>query len=112
MSAAAPRRVFDADGHVIEPPGLYFDELDPAFRDRLEESTYAARQKRGAQGSAAVAPSSTPRAQPVTVSGAAQQGTEATTQPLQPATVEPAPQQGFQPVSEGEIRTESLDDGS
>ena len=83
-----------------------------AFRDRLEESTYAARQKRGAQGSAAVAPSSTPRAQPVTVSGAAQQGTEATTQPLQPATVEPAPQQGFQPVSEGEIRTESLDDGS
>ena len=83
-----------------------------AFRDRLEESTYAARQKRGTQGSAAVAPSSTPRAQPVTVSGAAQQGTEATTQPLQPATVEPAPQQGFQPVSEGEIRTESLDDGS
>ena len=83
-----------------------------AFRDRLEESTYAARQKRGAQGSVAVAPSSTPRAQPVTVSGAAQQGTEATTQPLQPATVEPAPQQGFQPVSEGEIRTESLDDGS
>ena len=83
-----------------------------AFRDRLEESTYAARQKRGAQGSAAVAPSSTPRAQPVTVSGAAQQGTEATTQPLQPATVEPAPQQGFQPVSEGEIRTESLDGGN
>ena len=29
-------RVFDADGHVIEPPALYFDELDPAFRDRVE----------------------------------------------------------------------------
>jgi len=29
-------RVFDADGHVIEPPALYFDELDPAFRDRVD----------------------------------------------------------------------------
>jgi len=29
-------RVFDADGHVIEPPTLYFDELDPAFRDRVQ----------------------------------------------------------------------------
>jgi len=29
-------RVFDADGHVIEPTELYFDGLDPAFRDRVE----------------------------------------------------------------------------
>lgn len=29
------RRVFDADAHVIEPPELYFDGLDPAFRDRV-----------------------------------------------------------------------------
>ena len=58
-------------------------------------------------------PSSAPRAQAVTVSaGTPQQGAEATTQPLQPATAEPAPQQGFQPVSEGEIRTESLDGGN
>ena len=28
--------VFDADGHVIEPTDLYFDGLDPAFRDRVE----------------------------------------------------------------------------
>ncbi|HBN52789.1 MAG TPA: ligand-binding protein SH3, partial [Stenotrophomonas sp.] len=83
-----------------------------AFRDRLEESTYAAREKRGTQGAVAPVASSAPRAQPVAVSGNAQQGSEATTQPLQPATTEPAPQQGFQPVSEGEIRTESLDGGN
>jgi len=84
-----------------------------AFRDRLEESTYAAREKRGTQGTAAPVASSAPRTQPVAVSGnAPQQGSEATTQPLQPATAEPAPQQGFQPVSEGEIRTESLDGGN
>jgi predicted TIM-barrel fold metal-dependent hydrolase len=29
-------RVFDADGHVIEPTDLYFDGLDPAFRDRVQ----------------------------------------------------------------------------
>jgi len=29
-------RIFDADGHVIEPTELYFDGLDPAFRDRVE----------------------------------------------------------------------------
>jgi predicted TIM-barrel fold metal-dependent hydrolase len=28
-------RVFDADAHVIEPVDLYFDGLDPAFRDRV-----------------------------------------------------------------------------
>ena len=28
-------RVFDGDAHVIEPPELYFDGLDPAFRGRV-----------------------------------------------------------------------------
>jgi predicted TIM-barrel fold metal-dependent hydrolase len=28
--------VFDADAHIIEPPGLYFEYLDPAFRHRVE----------------------------------------------------------------------------
>ena len=28
-------RVFDADAHVIEPPQLYFDGLDPKFRERV-----------------------------------------------------------------------------
>jgi predicted TIM-barrel fold metal-dependent hydrolase len=32
-------RVFDADGHVIEPPELYFDGLDPAFRHRVTVDT-------------------------------------------------------------------------
>src|SRR5690242_9167697 len=31
----SPNRVFDADGHVIEPTGLYFEGLDPSFRDRV-----------------------------------------------------------------------------
>ncbi|RRU20471.1 ligand-binding protein SH3, partial [Stenotrophomonas sp. 278] len=40
----------------------------------------------------------------------AEQGTtEATTAPLQAVPAQPAAQQGFQPVGEGEIRTESLD---
>jgi hypothetical protein len=30
------RRVFDPDGHLIEPTDLYFDRLDPAFRDRVQ----------------------------------------------------------------------------
>jgi len=83
-----------------------------AFRDRLEESTYAAREKRGTQGGTVAA--SAPRAQPVTVSGEPQPpaGNDAVTQPLQATPAENAPQQGFQPVSEGEIRTESLDDGN
>ena len=29
-------RVFDADGHVIEPPELYFTQLDRPFRDRVQ----------------------------------------------------------------------------
>jgi predicted TIM-barrel fold metal-dependent hydrolase len=32
-------RVFDADGHVIEPTDLYFGGLDPAFRDRVQVDT-------------------------------------------------------------------------
>jgi predicted TIM-barrel fold metal-dependent hydrolase len=37
MTVAAARdiRVFDADAHVIEPESVYFDGLDPAFRDRV-----------------------------------------------------------------------------
>jgi uncharacterized protein len=32
-------RVFDADAHVIEPPELYFDFLEPKFRDRVTVDT-------------------------------------------------------------------------
>ncbi|KRG84359.1 SH3 domain-containing-like protein 1 [Stenotrophomonas daejeonensis] len=109
----------DAYGQGITPRMILEGRLTTApsadvvaFRDRLEESTYAAREKRGTQGGTVAA--SAPRAQPVTVSGEPQPqaGNDAVTQPLQATPAENAPQQGFQPVSEGEIRTESLDDGN
>jgi len=111
----------DAYGQGTTPRMILEGRLNTApsadvvsFRDRLEESTYAARQKRGTQGNAAPVTASAPRTQPVTVTGAPQPqaGADATTQPLQATPAEPAPQQGFQPVSEGEIRTESLDGGN
>ena len=34
-----PNRVFDADGHIIEPNDLYFAGLDPAFRRRVQIDT-------------------------------------------------------------------------
>jgi len=81
-----------------------------AFRDRLEEATYSARQNRGTAGSTpaprAAGPQPQPQAAPVP---AEQAGTAATTAPLQAVPAQPAPQQGFQPVGEGEVRTESLD---
>ena len=86
-----------------------------SFRDRLEESTYAAREKRGTQGSVAPVVASAPRGDAVSVQApaATTEGADtATTPPLQHSTAEPGPQRGFQPVSEGEIRTESLDGGN
>ncbi|WP_449468257.1 lipid-binding SYLF domain-containing protein [Stenotrophomonas humi] len=84
-----------------------------AFRDRLEESTYAARQKRGTQAADAPVAASATRAAPVSVQAPVATGTDtATTEPLQNTPAQAAPQQGFQPVSEGEIRTESLDGGN
>lgn len=84
-----------------------------AFRDRLEESTYTARQKRGTQGSAAPVAASASRAAPVSVQAPVATGTDtATTEPLQNTPAQAAPHQGFQPVTEGEIRTESLDGGN
>ncbi|MGY8562480.1 YSC84-related protein [Paracidovorax citrulli] len=83
-----------------------------AFRDRLEEATYSARQNRGTAGNAPAPrpagqpPQPQPQAAPVV---AEQAGTGATTAPLQAVPAQPAPQQGFQPVGEGEVRTESLD---
>jgi lipid-binding SYLF domain-containing protein len=97
-----PRMVFE--GRMGEPPSI--DVV--AFRDRLEEATYTAREKRGTAGTAPppAARQAAPVAAPVTeqapVGGA-------TTAPLQPTPAQPAPQQGFQSVGEGEVRTESLD---
>ena len=83
-----------------------------AFRDRLEESTYSAREKRGTQGTPAPVASTAPRANTVSVQApVAAAADTATTTPIQPAPAETAPQNGFQPVGEGEVRTESLDGG-
>ncbi|WP_422506460.1 lipid-binding SYLF domain-containing protein [Stenotrophomonas sp. GZD-301] len=101
-SNTTPRMVFE--GRVGEPPSI--DVV--AFRDRLEEATYSAREKRGTAGAApaprAAAPAVAERAAPAPAPAAG-----ATTAPLQAVPAQPAPQQGFQPVGEGEVRTESLD---
>ncbi|WP_369935277.1 lipid-binding SYLF domain-containing protein [Xanthomonas tesorieronis] len=81
-----------------------------AFRDKLEEATYAARQNRGTDSgdrSTAMAPPPPPAAQ-TAPPPVAEPANGASTAPLQ-APPQTPPQQGFQPVSEGEIRTESLD---
>lgn len=98
-SRTTPRMIFE--GRVPDAPSM--DVV--AFRDRLEEATYSARDNRGTQQAATREPA--PRTAPVAVPATAPLQ-EATTVPLQGA---PAaqPQQGFQPVTEGEIRTESLD---
>ncbi|GAB3067173.1 lipid-binding SYLF domain-containing protein [Stenotrophomonas tumulicola] len=101
-SGTTPRMIFE--GRAVGAPSM--DVV--AFRDRLEEATYAARNNRGSNGGVAPAPRAT-------AAGPAPEVTppptaEATTAPLQnvPGTTTP-PQQGFQPVTDGEIRTESLD---
>jgi lipid-binding SYLF domain-containing protein len=99
-----PRMILE--GRVSAPPST--DVI--AFRDRLEESSYSARENRGTAG--APAPVSTaPRAAPVSVTAPTGADT-ATTAPLIAAPEQPAPQQGFQPVGEGEVRVESLDGGN
>uniref|UniRef100_UPI0028A645CB lipid-binding SYLF domain-containing protein n=1 Tax=Stenotrophomonas sp. TaxID=69392 RepID=UPI0028A645CB len=101
-SNTTPRMVFE--GRVGEPPSI--DVV--AFRDRLEEATYSAREKRGTAGAApAPAPRSAAPAVPERAAPAPAAG--ATTAPLQAVPAQPAPQQGFQPIGEGEVRTESLD---
>lgn len=101
-SNTTPRMVFE--GRVGEPPSV--DVV--AFRDRLEEATYAAREKRGTAGSAP-APVARAATAPAPAEQAPPAAGSATTAPLQPVPAQPAPQQGFQPVGDGEVRTESLD---
>ncbi|MFS8420958.1 hypothetical protein D0A35_14690 [Xanthomonas campestris] len=100
---ATPRMIFE--GRTNERPST--DVI--AFRDRLEEVTYTARTNRSSDGDT---PPPAPR--PVSQSPAQAPatppppGNEASTMPIQPSATPPQ-QQGFQPVSDGEIRTESLD---
>ncbi len=101
-SSTTPRMIFE--GRVAGAPSM--DVV--AFRDRLEEATYAARNNRGTSGQAPVATASRPAAAAPAPQVMPPPATEATTAPLQSGPAAPQPQ-GFQPVTEGEIRTESLD---
>jgi lipid-binding SYLF domain-containing protein len=94
-----PRMIFE--GRLKTPPSS--DVV--GFRDRLEESTYAARQNRGTAGAA---PAPRPAA-PAVPAPAATAPAEATAVPMGQAPAQS--QQGFQPVSDDSVRTEVLDDG-
>ena len=89
-SAATPRAIFESRA------GAPSDAV-VGFRDQLEEATAIARAARGDKPApTTIVASSAPMAAPVTVTGQVQpQATEAQTQ-------------GFQPVAEGEIRSEPL----
>ena len=89
-SAATPRAIFESRA------GAPSDAV-VGFRDQLEEATAIARAARGDKPAPATIPAAgAPMAAPVTVTGQVPpQATEAQTQ-------------GFQPVAEGEIRSEPL----
>lgn len=100
-----PRMIIE--GRLAESPSQ--DVVN--FRDRLEEASYTANGNRNgtpsaAAGSATVAP---PRAAPVVVNAPQPAQDGAQTAPLNSSPAAEPAQQGFQPVSEGEIRTETLD---
>ena len=84
-SNTTPRMIFE--GRVAGSPSM--DVV--AFRDRLEEATYAARNNRN--GTAGTAPRPAPAAAPVPVQAAPAAPAEATTAPLQNVPQTPPPQQ-------------------
>ncbi len=92
-SAATPRAIFE--GRAGAP-----SDAVVGFRDQLEEATAIARAARGDKPAPATVASSAPMAAPVTVTGSSAAQT-------QPQTAE-TQTQGFQPVAEGEIRSEPL----
>lgn len=101
-AGSTPRMIFES--RTAQSPST--DVV--AFRDRLEEATYSARLKRGDQSAPAPVPAAAKSAPSVTTTVPSAPADGASTAPIQPASAS-APQQGFQPVAEGEIRTESLD---
>ncbi|HEY0334855.1 MAG TPA: YSC84-related protein [Stenotrophomonas sp.] len=101
-TGSTPRMIFE--GRAPEQPSP--DVI--GFRDRLEEATYTARANRSGSPAPAPAPARAAAGSAAPPPAASRQ--EATTAPIQPAGQAPAPaQQGFQPVGDGEIRTETLD---
>ncbi|HYM85198.1 MAG TPA: lipid-binding SYLF domain-containing protein [Pseudoxanthomonas sp.] len=90
-SAATPRAIFESRA------GLPSDAV-VGFRDQLEEATAIARASR----SGTVPAGNAPVAAPVTVTGSSATQT-------QPAATTVTQTQGFEPVSDGEIRSEPLE---
>lgn len=90
-SAATPRAIFESRA------GLPSDAV-VGFRDQLEEATAIARASRGGT----VPAGNAPMAAPVTVTGSSAAQT-------QPAAATVTQTQGFEPVSDGEIRSEPLE---
>ncbi|HFF5942399.1 MULTISPECIES: YSC84-related protein [Stenotrophomonas] len=102
-SNTTPRMIFE--GRAAGSPSM--DVV--TFRDRLEEATYAARNNRNGNGGNAPRPAAAPTVAPAPVQAAPAAPAEATTAPLQNVPQNPPlQQQGFQPVNDGEIRTETL----
>ena len=96
---STPRAIFE--GRAGHPSGAVV-----GFRNQLEEVTAAARAARSGR-SAPAAPAAT--VTPATaVAPASQTAPVAETAPLGQAPATPPAQSGFQPVAEGEIRTEPL----
>ena len=96
-SAATPRAIFE--GRAGAP-----SDAVVGFRDQLEEATAIARAARGdkAPPAPATLASNAPMAAPVTVTGSEAAQTQPQTTETQTQT------QGFQPVADGEIRSEPL----
>lgn len=95
-SAATPRAIFESRA------GIPSDAV-VGFRDQLEEATAIARAARRDEPSEPAAP----MAAPVTVTGSSAAQPAVSPQEPAPATTEAQPQ-GFQPVADGEIRSEPL----
>ncbi|WP_045726550.1 YSC84-related protein [Xanthomonas sp. GPE 39] len=109
-SNSTPRMIFE--GRTASRPS---NDI-VAFRDKLEESTYAARQTRrnnkdsddSDPAPASAVPAPTPARQAAAESAVGSHTTDNTsTAPLQAPSQAPQ-KQGFQPVSDGEVRTEPL----
>ena len=105
-----PRMIFE--GRTAQQPS----DAVVDFRDRLEEATALARAERGTERAPVAHPATAPASGHDSVApqaGSAQQGATAVgtaSQPAQGAQPEALPQP-FEPVREGEIRSEPLDDG-
>jgi len=105
-----PRMIFE--GRTAQQPS----DAVVDFRDRLEEATALARAERGTERAPVAHPATAPASGHDSVApqaGSAQQGATAVgtaSQPAPDAQPEALPQP-FEPVREGEIRSEPLDDG-